>query len=139
MRYSPGDQFSPFMFLICAEGFLGLIRTKVHNHDLCGIAMGRQTLVVSHILFADSSLFFMEASDQAITALFNTFRQYKDLSRQEGNLRKSKVMFGRGVDLDNQQHLCSSMHIRLEDANNGKYLGFLYVIGCSKKQVFSYL
>lgn len=139
MRYSPGDQLSPFMFLIYVEGFLGLIRTKVHNHDLRGIAMGRQTLVLSHLLFADSSLFFMEASDKAIAALLNTFRQYNDISRQEGNLRKLTVMFGRGVDLDNQQHLCSSMHIRLEDTNNGKNLGFLYIIGRSKKQVFSYL
>lgn len=58
-----GEPLSPFLFLISAEEFLGLIRTKFQNKEWRAIAIGQQASMLSHLLFTDDSLLVMDASE----------------------------------------------------------------------------
>lgn len=57
-----GDPLSPFSFLICSEGLSSLLRLGVKNGSLKGIKTSRNGPSISHLLFADNSIFFGEAT-----------------------------------------------------------------------------
>lgn len=77
---------SPFLFLICAECFSSLIRTQVQCKKWQGIAMGRRAPIITHLLFVDDSLLFMQDSDDFVMGLLRTLQRYKLLSGQVVNL-----------------------------------------------------
>jgi hypothetical protein len=53
-----GDPISPYLFLLCTEGLSCLLHLKEAAGELQGIRNGRQGPVISHLLFADDSIFF---------------------------------------------------------------------------------
>ena len=57
-----GDSLSPYLFLLCAEGLLALIKATVCNGSMEGIAICRGGPKLSHLFFADDSLIFCKAS-----------------------------------------------------------------------------
>ena len=59
-----GDPLSPYLFLLCADGFSSLINEAVRNQGLSGISICRGCPLVSHLFFADNSLLFCKASEQ---------------------------------------------------------------------------
>lgn len=55
-----GDPISPFLFLLAAEGLSGLLNSRNQSSVLKGIKVAPSAPVVSHLLFADDSLLFLE-------------------------------------------------------------------------------
>ena len=53
-----GDLFSPYLFLLCAEGLSTLLRKAEANHMLKGIKTSQNGVYISHLLFANYSLLF---------------------------------------------------------------------------------
>jgi len=48
-----GDPISPYLFLLCAEGFSALLRKAENEGRLHGIRICRTAPSVSHLLFSD--------------------------------------------------------------------------------------
>lgn len=57
-----GDPLSSYLFLLCAEGLLALIRAAVDNGQMKGLAVCRNDPNLSHLSFADDSLIFYKES-----------------------------------------------------------------------------
>lgn len=53
-----GDSLSPFLFLICAEGFSGMIRHEVSKGFRHGIWIARDAPELTHLFFSNDSLLF---------------------------------------------------------------------------------
>ena len=53
-----GDLLSPYLFLLCADGFSSLINDAARNNTLSGVSICRGCPMVTHLFFADDNLLF---------------------------------------------------------------------------------
>ncbi|KAK9911294.1 hypothetical protein M0R45_035213 [Rubus argutus] len=88
-----GDPISPYLFLLVAEGFSSLVRNAGMNRLIHGVSIARGAPSVSHLFFADDSLFFCDATVSDCSNLKEVFRIYEESSGQKINYEKSAVCF----------------------------------------------
>jgi hypothetical protein len=55
-----GDPLSPYLFIICADVLSGLISRAQSNLSIHGVKIAHRAPEISHLLFADDSLFFLQ-------------------------------------------------------------------------------
>lgn len=77
-----GDPLSPYLFLICAEGFSALLRQEESKRDILGLKIARTSPSISHIFFADDSLLFLQASERSLQSIQTIFSLYSECSGQ---------------------------------------------------------
>ncbi|GAA0141530.1 hypothetical protein LIER_02655 [Lithospermum erythrorhizon] len=92
-----GDPFSPYLFLLCTERFIHLIREATSNGSLQGVQVGRSGPRLTHLLFVDDSLLFRQASVEECGAIKTILRRYEESSGQAVNYSKSTVWFSPNV------------------------------------------
>ena len=90
-----GDPFSPYLFLLCAEGLSSMLRKATENRELHGITSRRGGVKISHLLFADDRLLFCEATLGECHLLLEILAKYEAASRQAINRQKSSLLFSR--------------------------------------------
>jgi hypothetical protein len=59
-----GDPISPYLFLLCAEGFSALLTKAKDDGLIRGIKLATSAPRVNHLLFTDDSLLLLEANVQ---------------------------------------------------------------------------
>ncbi|KAL5578525.1 hypothetical protein UlMin_020224 [Ulmus minor] len=92
-----GDPFSPYLFLLCAEGLSSHIHTFERIGQLQGMRCGTNGPTISHLFFADDSLLFVEATPASCYAIKQILLQYETASGQLVNYSKSAVCFGPNI------------------------------------------
>ncbi|XP_024155813.1 uncharacterized protein LOC112163786 [Rosa chinensis] len=133
-----GDPLSPYLFLLCTEGFSSLIQRIHNNGSLVGIKICRRAPVLHHLLFADDSFLFAEATPVSCIQIKEVLEVYATASGQLINFGKSSVCFSRNLSLEGQQDLMELLGVDLVPYHE-KYLGLPTLVGRSKKDTFSYL
>ena len=88
-----GDSLSPYLFLLCAEGLLALIKASVCNGSMEGIAICRGGPKLSHLFFADDSLIFCKASLVECNSMKKILGVYERASGQQQNKAKTSLFF----------------------------------------------
>ena len=60
-RMHQGDPLSPYLFLLCTEGFYGLLRKAEENGDIRGVSIYRSAPKLTHLFFfwQITALFFV--------------------------------------------------------------------------------
>lgn len=94
-----GDPLSPYLFILCADVFSGIIKKEVPDSKIHGIKIALRAPMISNLLFADNSLIFARANPQEADKILEILHKYQDASGQIVNLDKSKVSFNRNVGL----------------------------------------
>ncbi|CAL2270845.1 unnamed protein product [Prunus armeniaca] len=84
-----GCPLSPYLFLMCTEGFSSLLCGAERRGDLIGVQVARGAPSVTHLLFAYDSILFTKATKDACMALKTLFKIYEAVSRQQINYSKS--------------------------------------------------
>ena len=84
-----GDPLSPYLFLLCVEGFSALIKKEVENGRLGGVAVCHRGPKISHLFFGDDSLIFCKASLEECDALQRVLRVYEGAFGQQLNRAKT--------------------------------------------------
>jgi hypothetical protein len=93
---------------------------------------------VTHLLFADDSIVFLEASRQNMQTLKRVLTDYEVSSGQRVNLQKSSIFFGPGCNDGLKEQVKRDIGIACE-ALSERYLGLPTVVGKSKAGCFQYL
>ncbi|GKV41862.1 hypothetical protein SLEP1_g49342 [Rubroshorea leprosula] len=92
-----GDPLSPFLFLIVAEGLNGLVSAAVEKNLYKGVMVGSGGTTITHLQFADDTIFFGEASDENIKVVKGIMRTFELASGLKINFAKSQLI-GMGVE-----------------------------------------
>lgn len=116
-----GDPLSPYLFIICAEVLSHMINKAASTRKVHGIKICDRGPRVTHLLFADDSLFFSLVNDKSCKTLQEIFKQYEAASGQAINLHKSSITFGSRVRHDVKRRIRHRLNIHNE--GGGKYLG----------------
>ncbi|XP_022573038.2 uncharacterized protein LOC111214447 [Brassica napus] len=133
-----GDPLSPFLFILCTEVLISHIKRAEETKKISGIKIARGSPSISHLLFADDSLFFCKAEQSQCEELVRIIDVYGTASGQQLNKEKSSVLFGSKVIASTKSDLRRSLGITKE-GGMGMYLGMPEKICGSKKQVFSFV
>jgi hypothetical protein len=80
-----GDPLSPYLFLFCVEGFSTLLKKAQDDNMLKGVNFGTDGPHVTHLLFTDDSIVFLEATVESMHALKEVLLAYESASGQKVN------------------------------------------------------
>jgi hypothetical protein len=117
-----GDPISPYLFLLCAEGLSCLLKKKEKEGSLKGIRNGITGPPVSHLLFADESIFFTRGDVKSVSTLKSVLQHYSEGSGQRVNLQKSSIFFGNRCPRAIKERVMNELNI-YNEALQSKYLG----------------
>ncbi|XP_071920756.1 uncharacterized protein [Coffea arabica] len=129
-----GDPLSPYLFLICSEGFSSLLKRATQTRNMAGMKRSRHGPSITHLFFADDSLIFCKANSQEAKELKRILEVYEQESGQMVNLDKSSVFFSKNVNLATKEDVCTELG-GIQPVSQGKYLGLAMVISRSKGQL----
>ncbi|CAN6724078.1 unnamed protein product [Malus baccata var. baccata] len=131
-----GDPLSPFLFLICTEGFSSLIKNGMECGLLHGYRFTPNGTPITHLFFADDSVLFGNATVEEAKGVVDIVNTYARGSGQEINLSKSSIFFGTSTSKRIKKRIGNTLGIMHKDGF-GKYLGLQADFGLSKKAVFA--
>ena len=88
-----GDPISPYIFLLCADGFSSFIHDAAKNHKISEVSICKGCPKITHLFFTDDSLLFCKANSQECQNLVNILQLYEATSGQKINVDKFSVFF----------------------------------------------
>lgn len=127
---------SSYLFILCAECLPSLIRTERQGLR-SGIRMRELDPQITHLLFADDSLLFAKVENQSVENIKGILINYEKMSGQKVNLEKSRLYQSSNITGIEKEELASRM-VKI-DNGSGMYLGMPYMIGRSRKEMFSFV
>lgn len=131
-----GDPLSPYLFLLCSEGFTALIQKAAQANCLHGVRISRGAPMITHLLFADDRLLFCNASIEECQIIKEILYIYEKASGQKVNCDKTSIFFSKNTSMERMAEikvfLNATSLVPFE-----KYLGLPPIIGRGKKQAFA--
>ena len=100
-----GDPLSPFMFIMCTEALISLLNGAEAEKKILGFRVARASPRISHLLFADDSLFFCQAILSQCREIMDILDIYGRALGQRLNTAKSSMVFGNRVDPSLEQDI----------------------------------
>ncbi|XP_018474082.1 uncharacterized protein LOC108845359 [Raphanus sativus] len=131
-----GDPLSPYIFILCGEVLSGLCREAERTGELQGVRVARGSPRVSHLLFADDTMFFCQSNEASCSTLMRILSDYEGASGQKINSHKSSITFSKKTPQDRREAAKRILKIQKE-GGNGKYLGLPEHFGRRKKDLFT--
>ena len=126
------------MFLLCADGFTSLIAREEIEEQLHGVSICRRVPSTSHLLYADDSLQFCQASKEELHVVKEILQLYASTSGQCINFEKPSIYFSIIMGADHKEWIKSCLGVREVDRFE-TYLGLPTLIGLPKYRAFSFL
>ena len=112
-----------------------MIRKAKEARNLQGILFDDGGVRLSHLLFADNSFIFCQATMEKCQRLLAILKQYEVASGQAVNRQKTTLFFSRNTRTNVKQNIQNMMGARIMD-DCEKYLGLPMASGKSKVNTF---
>ncbi|CAN1146994.1 Putative ribonuclease H protein At1g65750, partial [Linum perenne] len=122
----------------CSDTLSYLIDKGVTQGRLKGLKLNRRCPTLTHVLFADNTILFGEASVTEAINIHKTIELYANLTGQTINNQKLAIMFSRHTPNALQDKISRGLGFQV-NRTFGKYLGVPSEWGGSKKEVFRFL
>jgi hypothetical protein len=97
-----GDPLSPYLFLLCAEGFSAFLTEAENAGRIRGVWICQNAPSISHLLFADDCLLLVRANRKNAEQIQSILNLYEQVSGQTINKAKSAVLFSANTNDDNR-------------------------------------
>lgn len=133
-----GDPLSPYLFIICAEGFSALLRKYEERKWIQGVKICRKAAMVTHMLFADDSYLFCKANSTEAQRILEILELYKKASGQQVNRNKSSIFYSSNVLQYNKDSIAQWLQM-VEANDHSTYLGLPNIIGRNKSALLGFL
>ena len=133
-----GDPLSPYLCILFTEALIANIKKAERGQQLTGMKVARAYPSISHLLFADDSLFFCTAQKEECQTILRILKEYDAVSGQLVNFDKSSIQFGHRIEEPVREELRDILGIQ-NLGGIGSYLGLPENLGGSKIQVFSFV
>ena len=133
-----GDPLSPYLFLLCAEGLIGLIKKAVQMGVIQGVAATRSGPRITNLFFADDCLLFCKTRREDCRELVRILEVYKKAAGHEVNLSKLRIMFSKNTNSADKQCAKDILSIK-KSMEHDKYLGLPLMFGRSKARELRYI
>lgn len=130
-----GDPMSPYLFLICVEGFSTLLEQAKIQNVVKGVRLGRGSLAINHLFFADGSLLFGDVSKEGTENVHKIIYIYEGALGYKVNYDKSILYFGKNATEEDRASLTAKLGVRVA-TNPEKYLGLPIMVGRKRKRAF---
>lgn len=72
-----GEPLSPFIFIMCADVLVGLLKGEADLSSVHGIQVSRKALVITYMFFADDSLLFARANKDEADIILKILERYQ--------------------------------------------------------------
>lgn len=130
-----GDPLSPYLFLLCAEGFSAFIRKAESRGSLTGVRIVRNAPPILHLFFADDIILFFKSTLEEVNVVKGIIATYEGASGEKVNMDKLEL-FASGNIYENTKNDRGRQFGARTVEGYSKYLGLPTLIGRSKRQVF---
>jgi hypothetical protein len=117
-----GDPLSPYLFLFVSDALSKLVQHEVDNGRLNELHISRRGLGISHLLFADDTLMFIEAKEEQATRVKAILSKFEKGTGQQINPSKCSLMLGAGCDDLNRSKAMEILQVQMV-TNEEKYMG----------------
>ena len=106
-----GDPLSPYLFLLCTEGFHSLLhQVEVAGH-IRGDSICKKGLRLTHLFFADDSLIFCRASMLECQKIQSLLSCYEKASGQLLNMHKTSLFFSKSTHPNTLNQIKASLGV----------------------------
>ncbi|XP_060963731.1 uncharacterized protein LOC115717505 [Cannabis sativa] len=133
-----GDPLSPYLFLLCAEGFSSLIKRFEARGALHGCRVCNGAPIISHMLFADDCYIYCKAIEREARSVLLLLQLFEQASGQCVNYSKSTIFFSLNTTSASRQEMCNLLRMN-EALENSLYLGLPCVMGRNKNAILGFL
>ena len=131
------DPLSPYLFLLCMEGFHGLLRKVKENGDIRGVSICRSAPKLTHLLFADDNLIFCRAKINECEKL-EILATYEQASGQQINRDKTTLFFSKSTSPQMQESIQAALGVPVVKQYE-KYLGCQASLGGKRRRALTIL
>lgn len=104
-----GDPLSPYLFILIANVLSWMMHKAIEDGNIKGIKLNRSCPTLSHLLFADDAIFFMNRTIRECQSLAAVLNQYCYAMGQVINLNKSGIFFSKGCPPELKGHMAQEM------------------------------
>lgn len=133
-----GNPLSPYLFLLVSQSLSSIIKQAATQGTFKGLKICKQALNITHLFFADDSLFFCKADVQQILEVKRILAIYGAASGQLVNFEKSSIFFSKNTPVSDREAICLELN-GIKEQHKAKYLGLPLNIGRSKKEAFEFV
>jgi ribonuclease HI len=130
-----GDPISPYLFLICAEALSSMVTQANREGLLSGVPTSRRGPNISHLFFADDSVFFCRATLAQWSNLSAILHSYEVASGQKMNASKTAIFFSKNTPSAEKETIVEFAGISATNRYD-RYLGLPALVGRSRTKAF---
>jgi hypothetical protein len=126
---------SPYPFLFVADGLSKLLQQEVRLKNLHELHICQKAPGISHLLFLNDTLLFLEAIESQAEVINRVLRPYERCTGQLINATKCSMLF-RSLCSDEQKEKVMELLNVASTMVEEKYLGLPTLEGCMDKKKF---
>jgi hypothetical protein len=117
-----GNPLSPYLFLFVADGLSQLLQQEIQRQRLHELRIRRSSPGISHLLFVDDTLLFVEASENQAQIIKDVLCRFERSTGQLINPSKCSLLFGSGCPDAIKESVAVVLNVH-NTTSEEKYLG----------------